>query len=180
MENKKTIVVNLFGGPGCGKSTIAAGLFYRLKCEGNYDCELVTEVAKDIIWNGNVELLKDQTYVLGNQYHRIWRLIGKVDVIICDSPFLLCPIYDNMKSTGLLLNALDKHRELNNIDIFITRPNIGFKDNGRNYNYNESLKKDKSIKYMLNKYEIPHFSIRAKDSEKTVEKILNILRKYLF
>ena len=29
--NKKPLIINLIGGPGCGKSTAAAGLFYALK-----------------------------------------------------------------------------------------------------------------------------------------------------
>ena len=28
---KKPLVINLIGGPGCGKSTVASGLFYALK-----------------------------------------------------------------------------------------------------------------------------------------------------
>ena len=41
----KTLVINLIGGPGCGKSTIAAELFSRLKKMG-VTCELVTEYIK--------------------------------------------------------------------------------------------------------------------------------------
>ena len=39
------IVVNLFGGPGCGKSTTAAWLFNQLK-ERGINCEYVTEFPK--------------------------------------------------------------------------------------------------------------------------------------
>lgn len=177
---KDTIIVNLFGGPGCGKSTIAAGLFYELKCEGKYDCELVTEVAKDIIWDGNIELLKNQFFVFGNQYHRIWRLIGKVDIIICDSPFLLCHIYDNMKSSGLLMNVLENHKKLKNIDFFIDRLEIDFEENGRNYNFEESLKKDNEIKNMLDKYNIEYHVVNEENSSKNVKEILNILKKILY
>ena len=43
---KHTIVVNLIGGPGSGKSTTAAGLFYNLKKLG-INCEMALEYAKD-------------------------------------------------------------------------------------------------------------------------------------
>ena len=44
-----TRVINLLGAPGAGKSTAAAGLFYRMKKEF-LSVELVTEYAKDLIY----------------------------------------------------------------------------------------------------------------------------------
>ena len=82
---KNTLVVNLFGGPGCGKSTLMAGIFHQLKIQG-YDCEMVTEFAKDIVWEERTELLKEQIYVFTNQNYRLFRVNGKVDIIITDSP----------------------------------------------------------------------------------------------
>lgn len=43
-----TSVINLIGGPGSGKSTTAAGLFFRMKSMG-VRCELVTEYAKELV-----------------------------------------------------------------------------------------------------------------------------------
>lgn len=43
---KNTIIVNLFAGPGAGKSTGAAYIFSKLKLAG-IDCEYVSEFAKD-------------------------------------------------------------------------------------------------------------------------------------
>ena len=37
-----TKVINLFGGPGAGKSTIASGLFYHMKIAG-YNVEMTGE-----------------------------------------------------------------------------------------------------------------------------------------
>lgn len=84
-------VINLFGGPGCGKSTLAASLFHRMKTKG-INCELVTEFAKDLTWEGSPARLC-QPYVFGVQYLRLERLIGKVDYAITDSPLLLANYY---------------------------------------------------------------------------------------
>lgn len=58
------IVVNLFGTPGSGKSTGAAYIFSQLKMAG-INAELVTEFAKDKVWENNEEVFKNQAYMFG-------------------------------------------------------------------------------------------------------------------
>lgn len=48
------LVINLFGVPGAGKSTGAAYIFARLKMLG-INTELVTEFAKDKVWDCNID-----------------------------------------------------------------------------------------------------------------------------
>ena len=57
----ETKIINLFGGPGCGKSTTASGIFYELKKRG-YECELSLEFAKDKVWEDSLRTLDDQIY----------------------------------------------------------------------------------------------------------------------
>lgn len=86
-------VINLFGGPGVGKSTTAAGLFAKLKLSGRR-AELVTEFAKDLVYEQSHHVLGDSLHVLAQQFHRQWRLAGQgVDYVITDSPLLLNPVY---------------------------------------------------------------------------------------
>lgn len=86
------IVVNLYGGPGCGKSTGAAYVFERLK-EAGVVVELVTEFAKDLVWDRS-DALHDQVFVFANQYHRLARLEKSgVQVAVTDSPLLLSLVY---------------------------------------------------------------------------------------
>lgn len=54
---KNTLIVNLYGGPGTGKSTGAAYIFSKLKMDG-IDAEYVTEFAKDKVWEGSQEARK--------------------------------------------------------------------------------------------------------------------------
>lgn len=51
----KQKVINLYGGPGTGKSTTAAMLFAKMKLAG-FNCEYVPEFAKDL--NAAVNILK--------------------------------------------------------------------------------------------------------------------------
>ena len=87
------IVVDIYGSPSSGKSTCAAYVFSKLKMCG-VKCELVTEVAKDIVWDGSLKMLSNQAYVFGNQFWRLSRLEGQVDVAVTDSPLMLSTIYN--------------------------------------------------------------------------------------
>lgn len=119
--NKKPIVVNLFAGPGAGKSTTAAGVFYELKLLG-MNVELVLEYAKDITWEGNYKTLENQIYVFANQQHRQERCSDQVDIIVTDSPLILSSIYAN-KKTPTVFHDLVKYsfREYDNMNYFLNR-----------------------------------------------------------
>ena len=56
------VAVNLFSGPCSGKSTGAAWIFAKLKMAG-VNVELVTEFAKDKVWERNEKALANQAYV---------------------------------------------------------------------------------------------------------------------
>ena len=92
-QKKKTIVCSLFGQPSAGKSTLAAITFAKLKMMG-VNCELVTEFAKDKVWEKNNAALSNQIYIFAKQFYRIARCAGQVDVIITDSPLFLSPFYN--------------------------------------------------------------------------------------
>lgn len=93
MDDKKLCCINLAGSPGSGKSTLSAYVFAKLKMMG-INCELVTEFAKDKVWEKNNEALSNQIYIFAKQYYRITRCAGKVDVVITDSPLFLSPFYN--------------------------------------------------------------------------------------
>jgi tRNA uridine 5-carbamoylmethylation protein Kti12 len=88
MHSRKTTIINLYGGPGTGKSTSAAYLYYILKAEG-HNVELVREYVKDWAWEGRQISTYDQIYFLGKQVRRESLLYGKVDWIITDSPVMM-------------------------------------------------------------------------------------------
>ena len=95
------VLINLYGAPGAGKSTGAAYVFSKLKMNG-INAELVTEFAKDKVWEESKEVFKNQAYIFGKQYFRISRCEDKVDVIVTDSPLLLSIIYNNRAKSMLI------------------------------------------------------------------------------
>ena len=87
-----TKVINLFGGSGIGKSTVAALLFAHMKMKGLH-VELVREYVKLWAWGGRKIRKEDQIYLLGKQSAYESMLYGKVDYIVTDSPVLLAGVY---------------------------------------------------------------------------------------
>lgn len=115
-----TLVVNMLAGPGAGKSTIAAGLFAALKLR-NVNVELVTEYAKDRVWEEAFRTLDNQIYMFGKQHHRIWRILGKVDVIVTDSPMLLSLHYGKNLSSSFRQLVLEEHLKARSLNVYLER-----------------------------------------------------------
>ena len=116
------ILINLYGGPGSGKSTGAAYIFSKLKMAG-INAELITEFAKDKVWEESKEVFNNQAYVFGKQYFRISRCAKKVDVIVTDSPLLLSIIYNKDPVLGEDFNKVVKnvYHSFNNRNFFLNR-----------------------------------------------------------
>ena len=98
-------IINLFGGPGAGKTTLAYYLAYRFKQAG-FRAELVGEAAREIIYDRNPpdpdtggvarQLIDNQFLISGLQSERIQRLFRRgVEVAIADSPLRMGLMYVN-------------------------------------------------------------------------------------
>jgi hypothetical protein len=173
---RNTLVVNLLGGPGCGKSTMSAGLFSELKWR-NIDCELAAEYAKDAVWEERYKTLENQIYVFGKQHHRIFRLLGKVQVIITDSPLFLTPIYDSERRESLKELAINEINKCNNLNIVLVRDKH-YNPNGRNHTESEAREIDKNIEKFLSDNDFGFNYIQGRrdgvyDLTQLVIKILN-------
>ena len=151
------IVVNLYGGPGSGKSTTAAGVFSELKMLG-LNTELVTEYAKDKVWEKHEAILDNQIYVFAKQYHRLFRLVDQVEVVVTDSPILLSTIYNKDRSllgTSLDTLVVEAYHTFNNINYFLNRTKK-YNPKGRLQTEDEAKELDIQINNMLDRLSIPY------------------------
>lgn len=120
-QSESTLVAQFFGGPGAGKSTTCAGVFSELKNRG-LNSEMALEFAKDLCWERSPHLLDNQIYVFGVQHHRLWRLLGQVEVVVTDAPFLHSIVYDQEDAGGHLeALVVSEHHKLWSINFFIGR-----------------------------------------------------------
>lgn len=77
--------VCFYGGPGAGKSTVAARVFSSLKARGER-VELVQEWVKGWAWEGREVSGLDQWYVLAKQMRAEERLLRRGVSVVTDSP----------------------------------------------------------------------------------------------
>jgi len=157
---KKSLVINLYGGPGTGKSTICAELFSMLKWRG-VNCEMALEFAKDKVWEESFKVLENQIYIFGKQLHRLHRLNGKVDVILTDAPLLFSLIYDKSKSDAFKMVVLEQYKLFNNSN-FLLKRHKPYKTEGRMQNEKGAKALDVDISLMLQSHGIQHYSLPAK------------------
>lgn len=174
-----TLVVNIFGGPCTGKSTIAAGTFFLLKSK-HISAELVTEFAKDKVWEDSLSVLANQIYIFANQHQRVFRCLNKVDVIITDSPVNLGLVYGNMYGHHLS-EAMDKLIRYefglnNNLNIVLERASE-YDPKGRVQTYEEALQVDKRIVEILDEDHHPY--VRVPVSLNAPYEIMNLIEERL-
>jgi len=174
-------LINLFGGPGIGKSSIAAGIFYKLK-KKHISCNNPYEFPKTLAWDNNIPAIKDQLYVFANQHRGIAQSYGKVDYIIIDSPILFSKIYHSYYTEGYPAEfygdsfhkmILELHNKYDNINILLDRADGVHNDEERFQNYEESLMIDKLCKKVLEENNIPYHTVKV--GKNTVKEILKLL-----
>lgn len=175
----KMIVVNLYAGPGVGKSTLSAYTFAKLKMAG-VNCELITEFAKDKVWENNKTALSNQIYVYAKQYYRIDRCQNKVDVVITDSPLILSAHYNQDKAIEEPFKELIRqiNKKYLNLDYFVRRKKK-YNPVGRLQTEEEAKNYDIAIKELMDKFGINYKEIDGElsSSDIILEDVLNYLER---
>lgn len=162
-NTRKTNIISLYGGPGAGKSTSAAYLYYLLKAEG-LNVELVREYVKDWAWEGRKIGTYDQIYFLGKQVRHESMLYGKVDWIVTDSPILMNAYYASIYCTpnlgaGIKAATLAFYRQAmedghKHYNILLKRSKPYISD-GRYQTEEQAREIDNGVKSMMHELQIP-------------------------
>lgn len=168
--------INLYGGPGTGKSSVAAHLFALMKWK-DIRCELVREYAKDLAYIGNLQEV-NQIDVTYNQIKRELIVNGKVDFLITDSPVDLGLVFNGLYSgnyskdvDSLVRSHMSKQES---IDIFLIREKK-FETYGRVQTEEEAIALDERILDMLCKEKESFHTIAGnKEAAETIMRMLGV------
>lgn len=176
-----TQIVNLWGGPGSGKSTTAALAFGALKMLG-INCELVQEYIKGWVWEERKRIRGDQLYILAKQVRKEQILLDKVDVIVTDSPIWFSAFYDRKyMDTEILEPVIRDHVELMEEDghtyyNFVVARGPNFNPAGRYENEEQSKQIDREmLSFMLAKKLNP--ILLSSDRQESIGEIVSVLQK---
>ena len=166
-------VINLYGGPGSGKSTTAAGLFYKMKLK-HMSVELVSEYAKKLLYANRLDnMLDQQEYIFAKQNAMLHVLRNRVEYVITDSPLLLSLIYaskdwpcvDQFKDL-----VIATYNTYDNVNIVLNRPNT-FEKEGRRHSELESKVVDDQVITMIKSCVLDYRVVDC--DEYVVDSILN-------
>lgn len=129
-------------------------------------CELVSEYAKDVTWEGLTPLLHNQLHIFAEQFRKQYRLLDQVDYILTDSPLILsCVYYQKHLESGLckftdpktheaMLNLFTQtFSEFDNVNFFVERKKV-YQPYGRSQTLEEAIVIDKLIEHYCFGHEI--------------------------
>lgn len=175
-----TKIINIFAGPGAGKSTFAASLFSEMKRRG-ISVEMPYEFPKNLAWEGNSSALSDQLWIFAHQHRSITQLYGKVDYIIMDSPLMLSVLYKHWYSIEYPATLYDYtfdelvyniHSSYISTNIFLERNPDWHTNAGRMQNLEESIKIDNELQGLCHYYGID--TIKINPANVSIEKFIDV------
>ncbi len=145
--------INFYGGPGVGKSTLAAKVYADLKQQGFNSIELVPEFIKPWAYEGKQFDSLGNIYVFGNQLWSELRFLkAGVDIIVSDSPLLLQCAYvyqgDQVIGSSLRDITLQYEKEYPSLNFFVKRT-LPYSPEGRYQTEEELGLLDSSIQQFL-------------------------------
>jgi nicotinamide riboside kinase len=161
--------INFFGGPGVGKSTLAAKLFAHLKRNGE-NVDLVQEVVKQWAYEKKQIHPWDCIGIFGRQFEAEQRLLRNgVSRVITDSPLLLNAFYSQTShgcpshwDLAQICKVFEKSYP--SINFLVLRPNEDFDTHGRYQTEAAAILIDEMVEDQLAVHGVKYHCIRP-DSE---------------
>lgn len=165
-----TKIINLYGAPGSGKSTIASGLFFHMKMAG-INVELATEYIKSKVFEENPYPFKDQLYCFAKQHKKLRELNGKVDFIITDSPLLMSLVYNSTEVPLFNELVMQYYHMYDNVNFLLTRQHT-YHTEGRKQTEQEADEVGAQLENYLKLYNIEYKTLPSNESMYNILQIL--------
>lgn len=145
-----------YGGPCCGKSTVAMRITSEFKVKG-HSIEYTGEYIKKWAYENRKPKSFDQTYIFGHQLH-LEDLVMQSDIknLVTDSPLLMNACYAKRYDYPLWKTHVELcsvfEQEYPALNIFLDRTGVDYQESGRYENYKQAIWMDGQIREFMDNY----------------------------
>lgn len=158
-----TRVINIVGGPGCGKSLFTAAIVLYLSLH-HRTVELIPDFAKSLVWQKDYEALRNQYHIAQRQYNMMALLDGQVQFLIneCSLPQLM--FYNEHYADNICDVAKTRehmlawYKQFNNVNILIDRADQAYVHTGRFQSEEQAREVDRGLRAVLAQHGM-HFTV---------------------
>jgi nicotinamide riboside kinase len=163
--------INLYGGAGLGKSSLASHIFSQLK-QQNYRVELVQEYVKSWAYENRQISKFDQLYIFAQQLRRedIVLKANREQIVVTDSPIpmIVCysEVYDFPNCNCLKEISKNFEEDYPSLNFFLERRDCPFDPCGRYETYEGAKEMDNRIRSFLDDNHIDYMPLGFNEWEK--------------
>ncbi len=159
-----TKVINIIGGPGCGKSMFSAAIVLFLYLHGK-TVETIPDHAKALVWQRNYEVLKNQYFIAQRQFEMLNLLDGQVQFLMTESALPQSLYYNETYEPNICDVAktrsqiLEWHRLHDNINILVERGDKRYVRAGRFQEEEQACAIDRGLRELMDREGIPYTTL---------------------
>ncbi len=155
-------VINIFGAPSSGKTTLAHGLMHHFKTLWA-DVEFSPEYAKDLVLLKSSHMLSFQNHVFGEQDLRLSRLKNQSEIAITDAPLLNSAFWAPKEySSSFRKSVFDFFGQYDNINLLLVS-NVKYNPTARVQNEHESNLISNALPKFLLENGVPFYEVLGGD-----------------
>lgn len=150
-----TKVINIIGGPGCDKSLYSSAIVLKLHLR-HKSVETIPDVAKSLVWQQDMEALRNQYGIALHQFRMLEVLDGQVQFLVTEGALPQLLYYNESYLDNICdvektrKQILAWHKQFNNVNVLVQRdPDKPYVRSGRLQDEAQARKVDLELKGLL-------------------------------
>lgn len=159
-----TKVINIIGGPGCEKSLVAAALQVFFHVHGK-TVEGIPDFAKNLVWQSNFEVLKNQYFIAQRQFEMLSLVDGQVQFLLNECALPQVMYYNETYADNICDIAktreqiLEWHNQFDNVNILVERSDKKYIHTGRFQDEEQARSIDRGLRTLLDREGMPYTTL---------------------